>query len=252
MTFRAIVPLLLALGVFVSVPRAQEGCLVWSNAEHRCLQATPITVVPPLASTAAMLGDSAGPPTPPNTFALTADAIFVCVARSIKALDTAVDREHHGYLTAQFASIKLRENASLRAAQAADVASCDKGSFVGAMERALQAEADESKRLQGLLQTSGVVPAEPAHSGLTAAEFAEANQTLFNLQQSRRTLTAEIQTARDAYAASCRTLHEQVNQACYGLRRAIDVQGVPALDANSRAIIAAARVVGVDSTEALR
>jgi len=87
-----------------------------------------------------------------NTFSPTADNIFVCKARSVKALFKAVDAEHHGHFTSQFANLKLRDNPALAAAAKTDAAGCEKGTYLGAMEQALKAEADESARLQGLLQ----------------------------------------------------------------------------------------------------
>ena len=64
----------------------------------------------------------------------------------------AVSAEHNGYFTQQFSSYKLRDNPDLAAAAKADAASCEKGTYIAAMEKALKAEADESARLQGLLK----------------------------------------------------------------------------------------------------
>jgi len=91
-------------------------------------------------------------PPPPDRFTPTKDNIFVCKARSMKALFRAVDAEHNGYFTEQFASVRLRDNPDLAAAARADAATCEKGSYIGAMEKALKAEAAESARLQGLLK----------------------------------------------------------------------------------------------------
>jgi hypothetical protein len=90
--------------------------------------------------------------TEPSTFTPTKDNIFVCKARSLKALFKAVDSEHRGNLTEQFANLKLRDDPDLAAAAKADSASCEKGSYIGAMEKALKAEADDVERLRGLLK----------------------------------------------------------------------------------------------------
>ena len=73
----------------------------------------------------------------------------------MKALFKAVDVEHHGYFTEQFASLKLRDDPALAKAARADSDSCAKGSYIGAMEKALKAEADEVDRLKGVLKASG-------------------------------------------------------------------------------------------------
>jgi hypothetical protein len=92
----------------------------------------------------------------------------------------------------------------------------------------------------------------PQPAGLTDAAFYEANQTLFDLQQSRRTLKAQIAVAEDAYARACQTIHQQVNQTCFGLRRAIDIEGAAAQEANTKAIIIAASMLGLNTADALR
>ena len=87
-----------------------------------------------------------------DAFTPTADNIFVCKSRSIKALFTVVSAEQNGYFTQQFASFKLRDNPDLAVAAKADATSCDAGTYIGAMEKALKAAAVESARLQELLK----------------------------------------------------------------------------------------------------
>jgi len=99
--------------------------------------------------------EQATPPTSvtaPTPGTSTADAVFVCKARSVKALFTVVNAEHHGYFTQTFAGQKLRDNPALATAAKTDAAGCEAGTYPGAMEKALKAEAVEQARLQALLK----------------------------------------------------------------------------------------------------
>jgi len=91
-------------------------------------------------------------PVPATPGTSTADAVFVCKARSVKALFTVVNAEHHGYFTQTFAGQKLRDNPALATAAKTDAAGCEAGTYPGAMEKALKAEAVEQARLQALLK----------------------------------------------------------------------------------------------------
>lgn len=89
----------------------------------------------------------------PDKFEPTPDNVFVCKARSMKALFAAVDKEHNGFFTERFANLKLRDDPALREAATADRDNCEKGRYVGAMAAALKAQAEEAERLQELLKT---------------------------------------------------------------------------------------------------
>ena len=78
--------------------------------------------------------------------------MFVCKARSVNWLYKAMEVEHHGVLTAEWVDITLRRDETLADAAKADAESCEKGSYIGAMEKALKAQADESARVGKLLQ----------------------------------------------------------------------------------------------------
>ena len=56
----------------------------------------------------------------PDKFEPTNDNVFVCKAKSLTALFNAVDAEHHGYFTQQFAAQTLRDNPDLATAAKAD------------------------------------------------------------------------------------------------------------------------------------
>jgi hypothetical protein len=164
MTSRDISILSIGLVLLSAVPKAAAqslGDVAKKAAEERAQPKptadTPATTTRPPAKTSGAkvyTNDDlpAGESSQADSFTPTKDAVFVCKARSMKALFKAVEAEHHGVLAAEWADITLRKDKTLADAAKMDADSCEAGTYSRAMEKALKAKAEETARLGKLLQ----------------------------------------------------------------------------------------------------